>query len=139
MRLSPLLPRLESVPDLSGRVDIAVNVAEVLAEHYEGPRAWLVEPRGASQPTSTVQVITQRREQRFGVLLLLSFAAGTGAQAALEAMETLRAAMIAALLGAEPDSGYDPVEHSRDGLARWADGNLYWLDEFRTGHLLTNR
>jgi hypothetical protein len=137
--LSLLIPQLETVSGLSGRVDIAVNVAEVLAVQYEGPRAWLVEPRGVSQPTSTVQVITQRREQRFGVLLLLSFAAGTGAAAALADMETLRAAMIAAILGAVPDPDYDPVEHSRDGLVRWADGNLYWLDEFRTGHLLTNR
>lgn len=150
MILSALVGQLETIPDLDGHVALTINVEEALKREPPAlPYAWIVEPRGASGQSRTRNILTQAREQRFGILTVVEGDADdvTGASA-MDASETLRGigattpgadTVLGALLGAVLISGQGSIEHARDGLVQWADGRLYWLDEFRFTHTLRSR
>ena len=88
--LAAVIAHVGTVPDLSGRVMLELSVKEVLAVEHNGPRAWIVEPRGTTDRNETIGATMQRRTQRFVLLTLVTGAAGVSAGDLVEASETLR-------------------------------------------------
>lgn len=131
--LADALARIDSVPALTGHTALAVLTRDVLAQQHTGPAAWICEPRAASKEPTDIGESNQEREQRFALLTLVSGAAGVSDRDLLAESETLRAACWEQLIGWVPD-GYTPVVHVRDQLAKCADGEIYWVDEFKTMH-----
>lgn len=137
--LAATLARIGTVAALAGRVSIAVTAKDVLAQEHTGPRAWLCEPRGSTAPNETLGGITrQNREQRFALLTLVSGDADVTDAGLLAASEALRRDCWTALIGWQPSGEYAPLELVRDALAKAADGQIYWVDEFKTSHQLVS-
>lgn len=137
--LSAIATQLDSIGGLAGPVGLQLDVREVLAEENAGSRVWIVEPRGTGKANQTCGGgVFQDREQRFGVLTLVSGAAEAQIADLLAASEALRGQVSERLLGYRPSGEYAPIEYVRDGLVKSADAEIYWLDEFRTTHQLSS-
>lgn len=136
--IADLIPILEAVPNLSGRVEIAVSPAEAMASNRSGPWVWLTQVRGRSERNSAlVQVVRQQHSIQFSVLSMVQNATDMRGGEALRAMEAFRPGLLNAVLGFVSDAGYTPAQHVSDQIVHWADGGkLYWIDLFETSHQL---
>lgn len=141
MSLADQLAHLEAIPVLEGHVALGQSVRDILSsEPPHVPYAWLVEPRGRSNPSRYENATWQQHEQIFGVLTVVTGDEGDESGAsALANSEQLRGVGVAqpspdtvlgALMGRCPTPGFGAIEHIRDGRVQWADNRLYWLDEF---------
>lgn len=134
MMLGAIVTRLNDIPGLITQVEVRLQVEEVLALESTGPCIWVVETRGAGERNNVLGAVSQQRNALFGVLTLVSGVAGASESELQIASQALRDSVFARLLGFRPSTQYIPIEYVRDGLVQSADGDVYWLDEFRTSH-----
>lgn len=135
MILADVLTLLQAVPETGGHVELAVRVADVIAQQHTGPKVWLCEPKGSAQPNEHIGQHIQRREYRFVALALAEVAAGQTDADLLTVSATLEAACRDAVMGVEI-AGYEAVQYVSDALVKAADGQMYTAVQFRTYHYL---
>ncbi|MBL8500041.1 MAG: hypothetical protein JNL77_05545 [Nitrosomonas sp.] len=90
----------------------------------------------ASVSKTGTMVVNQKNTVRFAIVLAvqnLRDARGENAQADLL---SLRADIMTALLGREPDEDFMPIEYAGGRLLQLADRVLWWQDEFVTANHL---
>mgnify|MGYP001559781156 CR=1 FL=1 len=76
--------------------------------------------------------VSQRDVIRFGVAIAVTNLRDPRGQKAATDLRTLRIAVMTALLGWQPASGYDPCEYGGGQLLQLNDQVLWWQDEFVT-------
>jgi len=87
----------------------------------------------SADPAPTVGPIRQRVVLRIATEIIVSSARGAGrGEGAVEAAETARAAVIAALTGWQPSWAEEPLQHRQGRLVTLEAGWASWRDEFET-------
>lgn len=145
MDLTRIIALLEACPGvgeahtMAGRVAVAPTAQAAFDNTVRFPSVWVVSVSGTSGPNTVANTVRQRHGLDIGVLSIVrDLGDRTGAKAS-EAGAALRGQVMAALLGATPDTGYEPLEHRSDHLAEFIDGKLAWIDVFATAHCLRSQ
>lgn len=138
MGLEVLVPVLQSLPGLSGRVAISATILDALeAPAPQDKFVWLAGPHGVSDPERSLGRVRQQwHDGRFTVVTLVRNLTDPTGAAALGEMEVLRRAVVGALLDRQIDPAYEPIAHVRQASLRFKECRLYWGDEFQTGHYI---
>lgn len=103
------------------------------------PYAYVLMLAESAPKSQTITIMEQHVTVAFGVVLCIANtvtplgATGGGSQSTLQA---LRQAIIAKLLGWQPDSGHGPCEFKGGRLVQVRNGVLWWQDEFFTDYYL---
>lgn len=127
MRLAPIVARLNAqVPALANRA-VSALVADIPVAY---PAA-LVMPLSERLHDADMAGKTHMVEARIGVELMVKHGrqslSGGPAQ---DALETLRDAVSAALVGWQPDPGSGPLAFAGGGMVSFEAGLAVWRDEF---------
>lgn len=98
------------------------------------PAAYVLPLNDKAGRNEMANAVMQKVDVRFGVVLAvqnLRDALGKNAQSDLD---PIRKAVIAALLGWQPDTDHEPVLYGSGRLLQMADGVLWWQLEFVTAY-----
>lgn len=121
-----------------GMVGDAADLASIRRETLQFPAAFVVllADKGGQNGLNSGNSVSQRREQRLGVVLAVrNIRSGQGADA-LHEIDALRQQVDAALIGWQPGTGdtYDPVLFSAGKLLDMSNGEMWWQDEYLTAY-----
>lgn len=100
------------------------------------PAAYILPLAERAGGNSLVMEVSQKIEVRFGVMLAISNLRDARGQNAQGDLAPLRTAVLAALIGWQPDPGHDPVLFGSGRVIQLQDGVLWWQDEFVTAYYL---
>jgi hypothetical protein len=129
-----VIARLRSEVTALKKVAAAVDLAAAKADlKNQRPAAWVIELRNQAGPNQVVSIVAQHSVVTFGVLLCVSNVSDARGEAAQAAAKPFREAILAALLGWEPDPGYDVCQYFRGQLIELDAPTLWWMDEIVTG------
>ena len=135
--LSPVIARLqERVPALrlvAGAADFAA-IRGAIATH---PAAWVL-PLGDTPGENSLAAggLMQAMEATFGVVLAVRDVSDARGEAGADAVVAIRRDVHAALLGWSPDADAAPIEYGQGRLVAFADGFVWWQEEFVTTYYL---
>jgi hypothetical protein len=127
--LSPIVERLRE------RVAWPVAGAAQLAAVQSVPQplmGWVLPLAERAEANQTIGGVYQRLTVRLAVVLYVRQVADARGEAALEALEPAREAILSALVGWAPAAEHAPLELRNGRLLTLADGALWWQDEFET-------
>lgn len=102
------------------------------------PAAYVLPLAEKADPNQLADGVLQKVGARFGVVIAVSNLRDARGEQAHSGLDPLRSAVIAALLGWAPSDAHDPVEFVSGRILNFADGVLWWQDEFTTAYLLRN-
>lgn len=124
-----------SIHSVSG----AIKLMEAMENPPQGVTAYVVPTGENSERNSTLNVITQKINASFAVLVMMVYSMNddTGAQAYAD-IQAVRDELTNALLGFVPFDGASPIEHTSGSLANISPGVLMWNDEFVTDYYRRN-
>jgi len=126
------------VTRLEGEVAGLKHVAGVLAyaqlkTQAPTPAAYVLPLAEDARPSGTgTMLVRQLVIRRFGVLLAVSAKNDRHGSKAEDALDTLRGAVHAALLGWAPNTEHEPVSYLRGRLVDIVGGAVWWQDEYAT-------
>ncbi|MBS0370757.1 MAG: hypothetical protein JSS57_16350 [Proteobacteria bacterium] len=83
-----------------------------------------------AQPNALLGAISQRTICRIGLLIGTRNVRDASGQAAADSLSALRAAALDSVLGWQPTADATPVEFREGRLMRFADGVLWWQDDY---------
>lgn len=140
MLTGTLFSTLAALPALGGRV----TTASTLESAIEAIKSCAVTPcavlHGLAEKAAPNDLSTggtrHRVEVELRLLLVSRDVSDPHGAAALAALEPARTAVLAALLGLVPASGYAPLEYHGGQLAYAQAGTIIWLDSFKTAYYL---
>lgn len=115
----------------------AADLAKAEADLKQTPSAFVIElsDRASENRTGTMTV-SQNNTARFAVITATKNLRDFRGQHAKTDLRTIRADIIEALHGWQPNTEFGPIE-KRDGrLMKMTNAVLWWQDEFVTAHLL---
>jgi hypothetical protein len=139
MQIAAVVARLQTVTDLNKRVEIAADIAQLMAEltPAKSPWAWVISPGDNATPNQLMTGgIRQKVTDRYGVVLACRDVSDRRGEAALIAVEALFTAVEAALLGYVPAAGYAPIEYESGRMAGGSDGWVLWLHIWQSHHYI---
>lgn len=128
--LKTAVPALVKV---SGAADFAAAGADL---KNSLPAAYVLPLAEKADASPLADAVLQRVGSRFGVVVAVSNLRDPRGENAHGALEPLRQAVIAALLGWPPSDAHEPVEFAAGRILSFTDGVLWWQDEFTTAYLL---
>lgn len=141
MQISPVVAQLQTVPELTGRVEIAGSIRQILTElnSGKGPRwAWVISPGDdAGNNTLSAGGIRQRVTDRYGVVLGCYDVSDRRGEAALLKVEALGQAVEPKLLGFIPAPGYTELTYRSGQMVGGTDGWVLWLHLWQSNHYIT--
>lgn len=133
-RLADQVPALRLV---EGAAEFAALVdGERLPRAMPAAYGFLAGETGSDSPTWSRT--RQRVPVQIGLVLVARNVADARGEAAAADIDTLRAAVRAALLGWVPAAGCAPMQFASGALAAFRAGALWWLDTWRTEYTITN-
>ncbi len=142
MQLSTVTTTLAALDEYAGRVCVASNLAAAIEAIKPFKATPVCVVFGLDESAGANDLVTGRVRHRVKVSLKLLTAArdvsDPHGHAAYTQAETARAALLPALLGLDPDTGYDALHYQSGRLAYAEAGLLLWLDEFTTAYTLTS-
>ncbi len=134
MLLAPIIAQVKTVSMLKN-VEGTVGFALAQQNLKGTPSAWVIPLMDAALPNRMMSgAVEQRVNERFGVILAVSNVRDARGEAANEDLEVVRSAVITALLGWQPDAGYDPVEYGGGRMLSLINPVLWWQLEFTTAY-----
>ncbi len=134
MLLAPIIAQVQTVTGLK-KVAGAAAFAAAQNTTVTPPCAYVIPLGDNAAPNRMLSgAIEQRVTERFAVILAATNARDTQGYAANDGLETLRAAVIAALLGWQPSTDYDPIEYGKGGMLALANNIFWWQLEFVTAY-----
>ena len=131
MELAPIVARLES--QLSGfkKIGGAADLEAIGNGVVPTPACFVVPMRESADDNATFGQFEQRVTVGFSVVLAASNRRDATGAAALSGLEPLRRQIKAAIVGWAPEAEFgEPVHFSGGSLLSFADGLLWWADEF---------
>jgi hypothetical protein len=100
----------------------------------ENPTAWpaaFVFPlRDTPAPSQTLGIVEQRVTVTFGIALVVQNVQDARGDAAITALQPVRAAVLAALLGWSPNGAQSPVVYAGGRWISTHNGFFWWQDDF---------
>jgi len=129
-RLQAQVPALKIV---SGAADLAKSEADL----KQTPSAYVFEiSDSASENTTGTMVVSQNNVAKFAVVVAAQNLRDFRGQHARSDLRTIRASIVEALHGWQPDAEFDPIEKRTGRLMSMRKTVLWWQDEFVTSHLI---
>lgn len=140
MLIADLITRLkEQVPDFSGRVEGAANLAELMAQGglpQATPAANVVSVGlQGGQPDAASGLFRQSFEEVFGVILTFRNNTATGKKA-FDRVEEIKRAVIEAVAGWSPLDAFGVFRLARGTLVNFSAGTLVYQIDFAIGDQL---
>ncbi|MDD5249644.1 MAG: hypothetical protein PHY45_11695 [Rhodocyclaceae bacterium] len=137
MDLHPIAQRIKTeVPALTA-IGLAGDFQSALANlRIQTPAAFVLPGPERAGANEVVGEICQRVALRFVVALAVQNLRDMQGDAAQTDLDGIRKALAAALIGWIPPGAVYPVTYSSGRMGKWADGVLWWLDEFDTIYYL---
>lgn len=140
MLVQTLIERLKArVPDLSGRVEGALNLAELMAQNglpQVTPAANVLSVGlTGGAPDAAAGMFRQAFEEVFGVILTFRNNTPTGRRA-FERPDEIRRAVIEAVAGWSPDGVVGTFRLARGTLVNFSAGTLVYQIDFAIGDQL---
>jgi hypothetical protein len=134
MDLTPIISRIDTQATQIRLVQGAAQLAALMTAPSKKPAAWVV-PLGDSARANQFSTATiQEISVRFGVVICTREASDATGDAALDALEPLRQAVMDAIHGWQPTAEHKPIEYAAGRLLQMAGGLLWWQDEFLTAY-----
>lgn len=134
MLLAPIITQVQTVGVLK-RVLGAVDFASAQQDISGLPVAYVIPLSDAAAPNRLLSgAIEQRVTERFGVIVAINNVRDVRGQAAKEDLESIRGQIINALIGWQPDQGYDPIEYGGGRILSLVNTVLWWQLEFVTAY-----
>ncbi len=136
MDLTPILARLEDQlmgqPGGFKKIGGAADLEAIGNGVVPTPACFVVPMRESADDNATFGQFEQRVTVGFSVVLAASNRRDATGAAALAGLEPLRRQIKAAIVGWAPEADFgEPVHFSGGSLLSFADGLLWWADEFR--------
>lgn len=129
--------RLEAQVSSLRRVSGAADFAAARSDLRQTPAAFVIELNNRPGPSRTgTLVVSQLNEIRFGLILAEKNLRDPRGDSAKTAMNALREAVMAAVLGWTPEAEFDPCEYGGGRLLLMDDSVMWWQEEFVTRNLL---
>lgn len=129
-RLKAEVPALKIV---SGAADLSAASADL----KQTPSAYVFEVSdSASKNTRGTMVVSQNNEAKFAIVIAAQNLRDFRGQHAKSDLRTIRAAIITALHGWQPNAEFDPIEKRTGRLMSMRKTVLWWQEEFVTSHLI---
>lgn len=101
------------------------------------PAAYVIPVAETGGPNRLANAVRQQVAARIGVVLALGNLADPRGQGATRALEDVRGAVRAALVGWAPTDADDPLTFTRGAAVAFRDNVLWWLDEYQSGFTLS--
>lgn len=138
MLLQPIATLLKTdITDLR-KVVGAANFAAAQADLTATPAAYVVPGGSNAQPNTLLGYsVSQKVVEFFDVILVVDNKRDVRGDAVNAPLETLRAAVLATLLGSQPATDYDPVTLAAESLLNLDVTTLWWQMRFATGYFET--
>lgn len=136
MRLRPWAERLEQADNAIRRVRSAAELASALEKGFDGKFAVFIVP--LKDPAEPNEVDAGAHQQvvspSFGIVYAVRDHADQHGGRGLDQLEDLREPVRALLMGWTPDPDcIEPADFVGGNVYAFADGAVWYLDEFRTG------
>ncbi|MCC7413318.1 MAG: hypothetical protein IT495_17010 [Gammaproteobacteria bacterium] len=128
--IARLRTEVSALRDVTGAADL--RAAGITLKRW--PAAWVVLTGEQAQANQLATAVSQRVVATVGVVLGARDVSDATGTAAREALEPVRGAVRAALLGWAPDAEYEPCVLRGGRLLAFGDAVLWWLDEFDTAY-----
>jgi len=132
-----VIARLQSQVPALKKVAGAVDFATAAQDLKQPPAAYVIElTNRATRNSLAVMAVSQENEIRFGVIMAvqnLRDARGDAAQADMNVL--VRAPVMTALLGWEPDPDYSVIEYGGGRVLQLDNLVLWWQDDYLTSIL----
>lgn len=122
--------QVSSLKKVAGAVDLAAAQADI---KNQTPAAWVIELADQAGENQLASQVSQHAAVRFGVVFAVSNLRDARGEAALGDAKPLREAVMTALLGWQPGTGYDPCEYVGGALLALDTPILWWQDVYSTG------
>lgn len=137
MNLTPIIDRIrDEVPALK-LVGGAAQFERALGGLTALPAAFILPAAEAAEPSPFMdQLVQQQVGAEFSVLVAARNLADDEGAAAVEALEPVRVAIRAALLGWPPTDEHDSCEFRAGELVAFDNGVLWWQDRYSTAFLI---
>ena len=126
-RLSDEVDELASV-----RMTASLEQITAGAQRHRLPTAIVHPIRDTARPNSLVNGVSQEVTHEIGVLLILLATAADAGTDLPDCVETMSAAIRAALVGWAPEEGGVPLELVRGEIVSIGNGTAWWLETYRT-------
>lgn len=145
MNLQPVLDRLmEKLGSDVRTIKGAIEYAAALEEGVKNPPALFVVPENEdAKPNPTIGVTRQRNTVTFAVVSVTQSLKDSRGEDVQDPLQKLRSGVFDAILGyawadTETTNGskVDNVEFVGGSLIDFDDGQVWWQDNFKTGHTL---
>ncbi len=134
MLIAPIVNQVATVAALK-RVSGSASFAAAQVDTIVTPCAYVLPLADTANPNRMLSgAVEQRVSERFGVVLAITNARDARGARANDDLEAIRAAVITALLGWQPASGYDPVEYGGGRMLALTNYILWWQLEFATAY-----
>lgn len=102
------------------------------------PAAYVMPIAETAGPNRLANGVRQQVAARVGVVLALGNLSDRRGGPAAEALEAVRDAVKAALVGWPPSADDEPLTFAQGRAVTFADGVFWWQDEFATGSTLSS-
>ena len=133
MDLHPIAQRIGDQVKSIIKIGLAGDFQTAQANlRIQAPAAFVIPSSERAGPSELVQRVSQRVAFRFAVVLAIQNLRDMQGDAAQTDLDPIRQGVKAALLGWQPDAADSPITFVAGRLVKWADGVLWWLDEFET-------
>ena len=126
--IARLQAQVAAFKQVAGAADFAATAAGLVTP----PVAFVLPLSDQPAANALTTQVSQRDVIRFGVAIGVQNLRDVRGQKAATDLRTLRIAVMTALLGWQPASGYDPCEFGGGRLIQLTDQVLWWQDDFVT-------
>lgn len=120
MLLAPIVTKLQSAS--TGATSIEISSTINAAQDADFPIIYLSPASESAEQSAYDNRVNQTIDCVYSVTI--------GADAASDAIETVRTAVMAALLGFVPAAGYDAIEYQSGDLIDISNGIIWWRDNY---------
>lgn len=136
MDMAPIIARVKDQVPAFKIVGGAAGIAAAAKALAAAPAAFVVEETDSAGDNNIANDVHQRVTVNLGVFLAVPNAQDSSGEAGGGALEILRLALRAALLGWSPAAGIDPITYVSGVLFRFEPGLLWWRENWRTAHYI---
>ncbi len=133
MDLHPIAVQIKSLTPALADIGLAGDFQTAMQNlRLKTPAAFVLPGPERAGPNIYIQAVGQLVTMRFSVVLAIQNLRDMQGDAAQTDLDPIRTAVLAALLGWQPGAADSPITFGGGRMLKWADGVLWWQDDYDT-------
>ncbi len=133
MDLHPIALHLKGAVTALADVGLAGDFQTAMQNlRLKAPAAFVLPGPERGGPNEYINAVSQRVTLRFSVVLAIQNLRDMQGDAAQTDLDPIRTAVLGALLGWQPAAADSPITYGAGRMVKWADGVLWWQDDYDT-------